>query len=120
MGFARTLDWSYFAFLGSTGLLQAEKGNVLVRVGFVLMAGVHMDRSHISVLLYVLRRTMGGTMVYVFVLVILALLSVVHGHFYELHPVFLARRVSHGFYYCYFNGSIQYSVPRNDISLTSL
>ena len=95
MGFARTLDWSYFAFLGSTGLLQAEKGNVLVRVDFVLMAGVHMDQSCISVLLYVLRRTMGGTMVYVFVF----------GRFHELHPVFLA---SHGFYYCYFNGSIQY------------
>ena len=50
------------------------------------MAGVYMDWSHISVLLYVLRRTVGGTMVYVFVLVILALLSV-HGHFYELLPV---------------------------------
>ena len=62
MGFARTLDWSYFVFLGSTGLLQVEKGNVLVRVGFVLMASVHMDRSRISVLLYVLRRTMRGTM----------------------------------------------------------
>lgn len=61
------MDWSLFAYLGSAGLLQAEKGNVLARVDLVLMTGVHMDRSHISVLLYVLRRTMGETMVRVFV-----------------------------------------------------
>lgn len=71
------------------------------------MAGVHMDWSDISVLLYVLRRTMGGTWfacVFLFLGRFGAFVCCPWSIFTNCTTSFL--RVSHGYYY-YYNGFIQ-------------